>query len=81
MTELQTKEVLRSILLMMKDQAVYLHRQHGWLIAVADTVETNSDLDAFLKKHPFYEQGPRPDIQKTQTMIENIDALLRQLDR
>ena len=75
----ETKQVLCAILQMMKDQAVYLHRQHGWLIAVADTVETNADLDAFLKKHPFYDLGPRPDVQITNAMIQNIDALIQRL--
>jgi hypothetical protein len=81
MTEMEIKDVLCSILAMMKEQAIYLHRQHGWLIAVADTVETNRDLDAFLKKHPFYDLGPRRDIEITHDAIERIDALIQRLKR
>jgi len=75
----ETKQVLCSILEMLKDQAIYLHRQHGWLMAVADTVETNADLDAFLKKHPFYRQAPRRDEQRTNEMIQKVDALIQLL--
>ena len=77
--DLQTNQVLAAILEMLKQQTIYLHRQHGWLIAVADTVESNADLDTFLKKHPFYDQGPRQDAQITDVMIRNIDALIQQL--
>jgi hypothetical protein len=79
MTALPTQQVLVSILEMMKQQAIYLHRQHGWLIAVAEAVENNPDLLPYLKQHPFYDLGPRPDVQITQSMIANIDALIQQL--
>jgi hypothetical protein len=75
----ETKQVLLAILQMMKDQAVYLHRQHGWLIAVADSVDTDAELSDFLKTHPFYNQGPRPDVQITNAMIQNIDLLIQRL--
>jgi hypothetical protein len=81
MPDQQTTDVLSAILEMMKQQAIYLHRLHGWLIAVADTVETNSELDAFLKKHPFYNLGPRPDVQITQSTIESIAELVQKLNQ
>ena len=79
MPDLETNDVLCSILGMMRQQAEYLDRQHGWLVAVSETIEKHPDLDAELKKHPFHNQGPREDRQITNTMISNIDALLRQL--
>ncbi len=74
-------EVLVAILEMLKDQAIYLQRQRGWLTAIADAVETNTDLDAFLKAHPFYKQPPRPDEQIMHDAIQRIDALLQLLNR
>jgi len=79
MADLTTNAVLCSILEMMKQQAVYLHRQHGWLIAVAETIEKDAELLAELKQHPFYDQGPRLDARITDAMIRNIDALILQL--
>ncbi len=76
---LKTNDVLCSILGMMRQQAEYLDRQHGWLVAVSETIEKHPDLVAELKNHPFHNQGPREDRQITNTMISNIDALLRQL--
>jgi hypothetical protein len=76
---LETNAVLRAILEMLKEEAQYLHRQHRWIIAVSETIEQHPDFAANLKAHPFFDQGPRPDEQRTQTMIRNIDALIRQL--
>jgi hypothetical protein len=79
MPDFKTTEVLCSILGMMRQQAEYLDRQHGWLVAVSETIEKHPDLGTELTKHPFHNQGPREDRQITITMISNIDALLRQL--
>lgn len=78
--DLPVNEVLVAILEMLKQQALYLHRQHGWMISVADTLrESSADLEKKLEQHPFYDQGPRQDVQITNVMIQNIDALIRQL--
>ena len=77
MSDLDTNETLRTILEILKQEAKYLHRQHGWLIAVAETIEKNPDLDSQLKQHPFYDQGPRRDTQITDALIRNIDALIQ----
>ena len=74
-----TNEVLYEILEMMKQQAIYLNRQHRWILALGDTIALKTELDDFLKKHPFYDLGPRPDLQITQSIIESIDALARRL--
>jgi hypothetical protein len=75
-----TTEVLISILEMLKRQADYLHRQHGWMIAIADTLRSaNDDLERTLVHHAFYDQGPRQDVEITYDMIRNIDALISQL--
>jgi hypothetical protein len=79
MGDLQTNEVLCSILEMLKQQVVYSHRLHGWLTAAQATIRTNPEFAAQLEAQPFYDQGPRPDIQITENTIRNIDALIRQL--
>jgi hypothetical protein len=78
MTEFEMKETFRVILEMLKQQAIYAHRQHGWLIALAETLETNPALESELKKHPFYDQGPERRIQSIDVLTGNIDLLLQQ---
>jgi hypothetical protein len=75
----QRNEVLVSILEMLRTQALYLHIQHGWLIAVAETIEKHPQLVEELKRHPFYDQGPQPALRNTDVMIGNINALIAQL--
>ena len=75
----ETNAVLCSILEMMKEQFVYSHRLHGWIIAVAETLEKHPDLAAELLRHPFYDQGPAPFLQTSDVRLQNIDALIRQL--
>ncbi len=74
-----TKAVLLLILETLKDQALYLQRQRKWLAAVADTVKKHPDLEATLKSHPYFDQGPRPDEQIMRDEIQRIDALIRKL--
>src|SRR4051812_40497165 len=81
MVDVQTRTVLLSILGMLRQQAEYLHRQHGWMIAVADTVRDHPEVEKKLEEHPFYNQGPRPDVQITHNMLRNIDILISQLER
>lgn len=75
----QVNQTLVAILEILKEQGLYSHRLHGWLIAVHEAVEQDDELRAKLRAHPFYDQGPRPDIQKTRVMIQNIDVLIQQL--
>ena len=79
MTDRQTSTVLVSILQMLKQQAIYLRRQHGWMIAVAETLREKPELKERLEQQPFYDQGPRPDEKITETMIQRIDALIQEL--
>jgi hypothetical protein len=79
MNNLETKEILITILQMLRDEAVYLHRQHGWMIAVADAVRESPEAKKALERHPFYDQGPRPDEKITENAIRNIDALIQKL--
>ena len=79
MPDQQTREVLSSILEMMKDQAIYLQRQRAWLTAIADTIASQPDLEASLKANPFFDLAPRRDEQIMHDAIPNIDALIRQL--
>jgi hypothetical protein len=75
-----TNQVLLAILEMQKQQALYSHRLHGWLIAIQETVEQDDALRVKLRAHPFYDQHPRPDIQITDGILRRIDALIQQLN-
>lgn len=79
MSELPTNEVLISILGIMKQQIIYMHRQHGWLIAIADAIRQKPELKEVLETHEFYDQGRRPELQSSDTLTQNIDALIQQL--
>jgi hypothetical protein len=79
--EQQTATVLVSILQMLKQQAIYMHRQHGWMIALAETLRDNPEVAKRLEQQTFYDQGPRKDVDITETMIRNIDALIQQLSQ
>jgi hypothetical protein len=79
MTEQETRGVLCAILDRQKQQVAYLHRLHGWIIAIAEALEKQPDLVKHLKEHPTYDQGPLPWIQDTNETIRNIDALIQRL--
>lgn len=79
MSELETKEILRSVLGLLKMQIAYLHRQHGWVTAIADAMRNDPALAERLEQHPFYDQGPASGIQSTDVMIQNIDVLIQRL--
>ena len=79
MNDTELRDVLCSILEMLKQQASYSRRLHGWLIAVAETIEKHPELAEHLKKHPTYDQGPDPNLQRIETTIQRIDALILRL--
>ena len=72
-------QLLASMLEILREEAIYLHRQHGWIIAVAETIEKHPDLVQHLKQHPFYDQGYRPDAYKIERLLQSIDVLIQQL--
>ena len=76
MADLPMQEVMISILQILRQQTNYLHRQHGWLIAVAETVEKHPEFEQSLRQHPFFYQGPREDAQITQSLLQSIDGLI-----
>jgi len=75
----ETRDVLISVLQVLREQTNYLHRQHGWVIAASETIEKHPDLAAELKAHSFYDQGPRPDVHITASLIQQVDTLIRKL--
>ena len=77
--EAETRQLLYGILEMLKQQAVYLYRIHGWVIAVSETVENEPALRDKLRSHPSFDQGPLPWLQTTDEMIRRIDMLIRKL--
>jgi hypothetical protein len=78
MPDEQTKTILVAILQMLRAQAEYMHRQHGWMIAVADALRDDGMTEQ-LEQHPFYNQGPRPDEKITDATLRRIDGLIREL--
>lgn len=79
MSELDTGEVLCSILEMVRDLHVYSRRQHGWIIALAETIEKDDELRSALERHPLYDQGSAPSLRSIDVMIRNVDALIQKL--
>jgi hypothetical protein len=77
--DLPTKDFLLSILEMLKKQCIYLHRQHGWMISVAEALRTDPALQAALEEQPFFHQAPREDVRITEQMVRDIDALIARL--
>ena len=75
----QLNQVLVAILEILKQQSLYLDRQHRWLIALAESMQHEPDLGNALKRHTFYDLGPEPRIQNIDVTIQNIDALMRRL--
>ncbi len=79
MSDRETNGALIAILEILKQEAEYLQRQHGWLIAVAETIEKHPEFASLLKQHPFNDSSPRPALQKIAGLTEKIDALIQQL--
>ena len=79
MNDLETNGALIAILEILKQEAEYLHRQHGWLIAVAETIEKHPKFASCLKEHPFYDPTPRPSLNKITELTQEIDTLIQQL--
>ena len=77
MSDRETNGALIAILEILKQEAVYLQRQHGW--PVAETIEQNPEFASLLKQHPFYDSTPRPSFQKVAGLTEKIDELIQQL--
>jgi hypothetical protein len=76
----EQRDVLVAILEILKEQSIYLHRQRGWIAAVADTIELKTDLGDYLKAHPFYSQPPRRDEHNNDALLQRIDALIQRLN-
>jgi hypothetical protein len=79
MADQETNEILRFILESLKQQAIFLDRQYRWIIALAETIEGNAELEAKLKQHPSYDLGPEPRLRSIGVMTQNIDAVIQKL--
>jgi hypothetical protein len=79
MADQQTTQVLRFALEMLKRQYIYSQRLHGWIIAIAETLEKHPEIATELRQHPTYDQGQLPWSHGPETTIQNIDALIQQL--
>jgi hypothetical protein len=75
----ETKQVFRSTLEMLKQQALVSGRLLGWGLAVADTLRKNPQFEAVLQEHPYFDLGPQPTLRTIDEMTQNIDALIQQL--
>lgn len=74
-----TKALLRFILEELKRQAIYAHRQQGWLTALWETVAADAELESRLKLHPLYDQGLLSNPPKIDVLLSNIDILIQEL--
>ena len=81
MDERQHREMLRFILETLKQQATFLDRQYGWIVALAETIKSDSQLEARLKQHPLYNLGPEPRLRNFASFEHSIDALIRLLSQ
>jgi hypothetical protein len=79
MTDSELRDVLCSVLEVVREQIIYSHRLHGWVIAASETIEQHPELSAKLKAHRFFDQGPRLDIYTSQKLTEKLDALILKL--
>lgn len=75
----EIRDVLCSILAIMREQTIYLQRQHGWLVSLGDAAIRNPEVAEYLKQHPFFDQGPRRDAEIAHNTLLRIDALILKL--
>ena len=75
----ETKQVLVSMLEVLKQQMTFLDRQYGWIVAIAESVRADDDIRKRLEQNSQYDQGPQPQLRHIWNTIQNIDALIQQL--
>lgn len=73
--------MLRFILETLKQQATFIDRQYGWIVALAETMKSDPELEARLKQHPLYNLGPEPRLRNFAAFEHSIDALIRLLSQ
>jgi hypothetical protein len=81
MEERQHRETLRFILETLKQQAIFLDRQYAWIVALAETIKSDPELEARLQQHPLYDLGPEPRLRNFAAFEHSIDALIRLLSQ
>lgn len=81
MDERQNREMLRFILETLKQQAIFLDRQYAWIVALAETIKSDPDLEARLRQHPLYDLEPEPRLRNFAAFEHSIDALIRLLSQ
>ena len=81
MDERQQREMLRFILETLKQQAIFIDRQYSWIVALAETMKSDPELEARLKQHPLYDLGPEPRLRNFAAFEHSIDALIRLLSQ
>ena len=81
MDERQQREMLRFILETLKQQAIFIDRQYSWIVALAETIKSDPELEARLKQHPLYDLGPEPRLRNFPAFEHSIDALIRLLSQ
>jgi len=81
MDERQHREMLRFILETLKQQAIFLDRQYAWIVALAETIKSDPELEVRLKQHPLHDMGPEPRLRNFAAFEHSIDALIRLLSQ
>ena len=79
MSDKELKEILRSSLEMLRTLCIYARRQHGWIIALAETIEKHDELRSELLHHPLYDQGHLPELQMLDDMSQRVEKLVQRL--
>lgn len=79
MIDPETKQVLCSVLEMLKQQAILSGRVLGWVVALGDTLRQIPALEEKLKESPYFHQATKPPLRTIDEMIQNIEALTQKL--
>lgn len=75
----RTRQALLSVLDLLKQQALYIDRQHRWIVALASALEAEPALAERLQQHPLYDLGPAPSLRSGVEMSQIIDGIIQQV--
>jgi hypothetical protein len=75
----ETKEILRTVLEQQRAIVKYCRRQHEWISALTDTLQSDAALKPVLEAHSSFDLGRDPSLQMLSLAAENIDVLIQRL--
>jgi GTP cyclohydrolase III len=77
--DMETSEILRSTLEILKAQVAYSKKLHGWIGALATYQLGGDNPLASLEAQPLFDQGRDPSLRILESAAGNIDVLLQRL--